>query len=670
MTNTSMRVCIHRGAHEIGGSCVEVEAAGQRIVLDVGLPLEVEADEALLPKVRGFREPDASLLGVVISHPHQDHYGLAQYLRPQIPILIGEAAARILQAARPFARSGVAFKRLMPLQDRKTITLGPFAVTPYLVDHSAYDAYALLVEAEGKRLFYSGDLRAHGRKASLFERLLRNPPGGIDVLLMEGTTIGRKDTEESAETEQALEASFVKEMRATPGLCLVWTSSQNIDRLVTIFKACKRAKRELILDLYTAEILRATGNPRLPQGTWKGVRVYVPEAQRRQVKRQAMFEVIDRYKKQRIFPEHLAECAPRAAFLFRPSMMKELERAGCLQGATLIYSLWEGYLAQERLQPFQRWLARHAIPLVRIHTSGHASVRDLQRLARAIQPRVLVPVHSAEPGRFTELFDRVVLKADGAWWEVRGQLQDGSMTRRERGTERTENKLANPRLNDLWQQARESGDSGLLLSLTGGRRPAQRSKYLLGGLSGEDRRGKTFGCKNHVAGEREIETHLLNKTLVFKSGGRDIAVRIAANAIPLGAKPGEGRQIDLLGFDQTDSPVVIEVKKTDANPVYAVVELCEYVWRLRSLRSRFEDEVRNHWSEKRYRGTWGILLAPEDWWQRHPEKVKEHGRLIDELHKKTKIRICSLSWRDSIQGLESKCFVKAGRPPIKTWPKN
>jgi len=173
-----------------------------------------------------------------------------------------------------------------------------------------------------------------------------------------------------------------------------------------------------------------------------------------------------------------------------------------------------------------------------------------------------------------------------------------------------------------------------------------------------------------VAGEREVETQLLNKTLVFKSGGRDIAVRITANAVPLGAKLGEGRQIDLLGFDQTDSPVVIEVKKTDANPVYAVVELCEYVWRLRSLRSRFEDEVRIHWSGKRYRGAWGILLAPEDWWERHHEKVKEHRRLIDELHKKTKIRICSLSWRDSIQGLENKCFVKAGRPPIKTWPKN
>ena len=91
-----------------------------------------------------------------------------------------------------------------------------------------------------------------------------------------------------------------------------------------------------------------------------------------------------------------------------------------LQGAKLIYSLWEGYLVQERLKPFHAWLTRHEIPLVQIHTSGHASVRDLQRLARAIQPRQLVPVHSAEPGRFAELFDRVALKADGAWWACDG----------------------------------------------------------------------------------------------------------------------------------------------------------------------------------------------------------------------------------------------------------
>ena len=78
-----MRLRIHRGAKEIGGACIEVEAGGKRLVLDVGLPLDApdEAQERLLPEVPGFREPDASLLGVLISHGHMDHYGLAAHIR-------------------------------------------------------------------------------------------------------------------------------------------------------------------------------------------------------------------------------------------------------------------------------------------------------------------------------------------------------------------------------------------------------------------------------------------------------------------------------------------------------------------------------------------------------------------------------------------------------------
>ncbi len=87
-----MRICIHRGTQEIGGTCVEIEAQGQRLVLEVGMPLDAPEAETLLPPVPGFREPDETLLGVVISHPHQDHYGLAKYLRNTLPIFIGAAA--------------------------------------------------------------------------------------------------------------------------------------------------------------------------------------------------------------------------------------------------------------------------------------------------------------------------------------------------------------------------------------------------------------------------------------------------------------------------------------------------------------------------------------------------------------------------------------------------
>src|SRR5207302_10657897 len=75
------------------------------------------------------------------------------------------------------------------LVHRVPIELGPFRITPYLNDHSAFDAYSLLVEADGRRLFYTGDIRGHGRKKGIFEELLRKPPTDVDVLLTEGTNI-------------------------------------------------------------------------------------------------------------------------------------------------------------------------------------------------------------------------------------------------------------------------------------------------------------------------------------------------------------------------------------------------------------------------------------------------------------------------------------------------
>jgi ribonuclease J len=54
-----------------------------------------------------------------------------------------------------------------------------------------------------------------------------------------------------------------------------------------------------------------------------------------------------------------------------------------------------------------------------IHTSGHASISDLQRLARAINAKTVVPIHSFEAERFPEFFENVTIKQDGVWWNVK-----------------------------------------------------------------------------------------------------------------------------------------------------------------------------------------------------------------------------------------------------------
>lgn len=394
-----MRMRIHCGTKEIGGTCVEIEAQGRRIVLDVGLPLDVDDPDALpLHPIRGFDRPDSSLLGVVISHPHQDHYGLAYRLPPETTFLIGAAAQSILEAADVFSPAGLRLdpSKVVHLIDRQPITLGPFTITPFLVDHSAYDSYAVLVEADGKRLFYSGDFRAHGRKARLVERLIAEPPKDVDVLLMEGTTIGRPDSGQGFPTETDLENRLVELFRQTPGMPLVWCSGQNIDRIVTIFRACKRAGRQFIIDMYTAHVLRATGNENIPQADWDGIKVFLPTSQKWQIIQEREFDLANSYKPYRIFPKHLAEAAPAFVMLFRPSMMRDVEDAKCLKGSRLICSIWSGYLKDEKNKPLLDWLQRRGIPMDECHASGHAAVEDLVRLRRAFPRAVVVLIRVAE----------------------------------------------------------------------------------------------------------------------------------------------------------------------------------------------------------------------------------------------------------------------------------
>ena len=420
-----MKVRILRGTREIGGTCIEVEAQGKRIALDVGLPLDAPDDasggahERLLPAVSGFREPDDSLLGVVISHPHLDHYGLARYLGPSVPVYIGEAAHHILKAASAYVPNGHAFDAPRFIADRVCIEVGPFRITPYLVDHSAFDAYSLLLEADGKRVFYSGDFRAHGRKSRLFEALLKNPPADVDVLMMEGTTIGRAGTTEGFASESDLEGEFVAAFGRTKGIHFVWASAQNIDRIVTVYRAAKRTGRVLVVDLYAAVVLQATGRDSIPQSYWDDVRVYVPYDQRRFVKEKDLFADLGKHGAHRIFPEDLAALRGKAVALFRPMMARDFGIQSVLEGAALSYSMWQGYLQDGYTRRVVEWLEERGIPWGTIHTSGHASVADLRRFSRALAPRKLVPIHSFETGRFAEFFDNVVRKQDGVWWEVR-----------------------------------------------------------------------------------------------------------------------------------------------------------------------------------------------------------------------------------------------------------
>ncbi len=101
--------------------------------------------------------------------------------------------------------------------------------------------------------------------------------------MLEGTRIApSQGRSELSETE--LEDRLVERCAETEGALLALFSPQNIDRLVTVFRAARRSGRELVLDLYGASVATATGRSTIPKPGFDGLKVYVPQRQRVLVK--------------------------------------------------------------------------------------------------------------------------------------------------------------------------------------------------------------------------------------------------------------------------------------------------------------------------------------------------------------------------------------------------
>jgi ribonuclease J len=325
-----------------------------------------------------------------------------------------------MRAAADFVPDAFAPKAWKHLESGKPLQIGPFAITPHLVDHSAFDAYALEVEADGRRLFYSGDLRAHGNKGKLFEAMLKRPPKNIDVMLMEGSSLGRLRDDQQFPTEKELEFRFIERFKATPGMVLVACSAQNIDRVVRIYRAAKQSGRTMVVDAYTAEILKATGSEHIPKPVrgWSKIAVYIPFNQRVQLKKKGIAPIVKSYRGFRLWPEQLANHAPRSVMLIRPWMVRDRDLANVMTNSRVIWSQWEGYLKEGPGAELKAECERRQIPFEIIHTSGHASPVDLKRLAAAVAPKRLIPIHTFARDRFPDLFDNVAFFDDNQWIEL------------------------------------------------------------------------------------------------------------------------------------------------------------------------------------------------------------------------------------------------------------
>jgi len=436
-----MRVRIHRGAREIGGSCVEVARSDSRIVLDLGMPLvkfgrqderfdfkEYEqlsgpelVREGILPDIPGLYSWDSAAppLGLLISHAHLDHYGLAQFIRHEVPIYASRGTAALAQVSAVFLPGAAALEKPVILRPWEPVGIGPFTVTAHLVDHSAPDALALEIEAEGRKLFYSGDLRAHGRKGNLFEHMVRHPPRDVDVLLLEGTMLGRQGPQAYAD-EQAVETALIKLLTNRTNMAMVFCSSQNIDRICSIYRAARRTGSTMVIDLYTAYVLDQLKplSVRLPQHDSPGIRVKYWRYHADKLAEAGHKDFLYAANHAKIKIEEIAKRRRDIVMLAKsnsllPTVASHLPD---VSGMQMVWSMWPGYLDGHDV--VRRFCEDNGLDLQVVHTSGHATVEDLQRLAGAVKAKAVVPIHSFGYAGYGSVFANVCQHKDREWFET------------------------------------------------------------------------------------------------------------------------------------------------------------------------------------------------------------------------------------------------------------
>lgn len=417
-----MKVTVHRGAAEIGGTCIEIEENGKRLIVDLGLPLDSAEDqiENIFPDVKGLfhkTEETSSILGVLISHPHQDHYGLISHIVPEIPVY-STAAGRVLMEMGELLSECKTVGTWKSFKPFEKFVIGEFSIQPYLVDHSAFDACLFLIEGLQKKLFYSGDFRAHGRKSVLFENFIKHPPTGIDALLMEGTMLGR--TSETVQTESDLEDVFAGVIQKSAGLTICTMSSQNIDRIVSIYRATVKSGRTLVVDLFTAIVLdRLKGFAKIPHlsDSFPRIKIWYPYFLAKRIAEVSGPEILYPYRKWKISKEEISEAPEKYVLLAKASYRLDIEKMDFKNG-DYIYSQWKGYFKDPKQEKLNDLLKERNVQFHHIHTSGHAVVEDLKLFVESLKPNTLIPIHTEHPEEYSAFSDNVTLIEDGVPFKI------------------------------------------------------------------------------------------------------------------------------------------------------------------------------------------------------------------------------------------------------------
>ena len=405
-----MKIRIHRGLDQIGGCITEISTSTSRVFIDMGknLPgngemMTPEQEKEMVEEL--FAQNKKEHEAVIYTHVHEDHVGMFGYVPDDVPQYIGEGGKAALLTKNEWIKKGLKLQlksaqelgvadlsqceEVVKKQEEllvriqqfltwerskrpRTFSIGDIQITPFFNSHSAYDSYMLLIEAEGKRIWHMGDFRKHGYLGKRLLDVMRIYATNIDVLITEGTMLGRSD-------ECIHERVVSQKMSCVMGAfkyVFVLASSTDIERLASIKEATKKAGKSLyVCSGMMRDMMRlfTERESKISKGLFDfHPRFYNEGRSMNSLKKNGFVMVVGVGQKDRVY-----------------MMKSELPEEETL----LIYSSWDGYYKdpeQVNVNPDYLRFREQFHNVVDIHTSGHADRQTIKDVIETVNPKQAV----------------------------------------------------------------------------------------------------------------------------------------------------------------------------------------------------------------------------------------------------------------------------------------
>ncbi|MDE0877931.1 MAG: ribonuclease J [Sphingomonas bacterium] len=405
--------CALGGSGEIGMNVNLYGAEGKWLMVDCGITFADPAYpgiDVILPDLAFIEERLKDLVGVVLTHGHEDHIGALPYLAEDlgVPLYATRFTAGLIRGK--LDEEGIANRvKLNIVETGKAFKVGPFGLTLVELSHSIPEPNAIIIDTPAGRVFHTGDWKLDANpvigKPVSGEALAAIGDEGIDVLVCDSTNVFN---DERSGSESSVRKGLAEQVALAKGRVLVTTFASNAGRLHTLGQVARETGRKLCVTGRSLDRI-------LKVAQASGYLTDFPET-------------VDPDTAMRLPRNKVLIVAtggqgePRAALARVADGNHQIKLT---DGDTVIFSSKQIPGNEVAIGRIQNILAGRGVRMVterqaHVHVSGHPGRPELAEMYDWIRPDLLVPVHGEmrhmmEHARFglSEGIPHAIVQSDG-----------------------------------------------------------------------------------------------------------------------------------------------------------------------------------------------------------------------------------------------------------------